>query len=82
MHCCNMLKLIKIQSANSKKSLAGLLLGIIVFSAILFFTDLQPGKPEITRTFAVAMLMAIWWITEALPLPVTALVPQDRKSVV
>lgn len=70
-----MLKLIKIQSANSKKSLAGLLLGIIVFSAILFFTDLQPGKPEITRTFAVAMLMAIWWITEALPLPVTALVP-------
>jgi solute carrier family 13 (sodium-dependent dicarboxylate transporter), member 2/3/5 len=57
------------------KSTIGLVAGFSVFIFILFFTDLEPGKPEITRTFAVAMLMAIWWVSEALPLSVTALVP-------
>ena len=53
----------------------GLILGLIVFFAILLFTDLDPGKPEVTRTLAVALLMAIWWVSEAIPLSVTALVP-------
>jgi sodium-dependent dicarboxylate transporter 2/3/5 len=53
----------------------GLALGLIAFFAILFFTDLKPGKPEVTRTLAVALLMAIWWVSEAIPLAVTALVP-------
>lgn len=70
-----MFRLFKISTANVNKGFVGLLSGIIVFGAILFFADLEPGKPEITRTFAVAMLMAVWWVTEALPLPVTALVP-------
>jgi len=58
-----------------KNKMISLFFGLIVFTSILLFTDLEPGKPEITRTFAVAMLMAIWWVTEALPLAVTALVP-------
>jgi len=41
---------------------------------ILFF-DLSPGHREITYTAAIAMLMAAWWITEAVPLAVTALLP-------
>ena len=41
---------------------------------ILFF-DLSPGHREITYTAAIAMLMAVWWITEAVPLAVTALLP-------
>ncbi|MCP5046255.1 MAG: SLC13/DASS family transporter [bacterium] len=41
---------------------------------ILLF-DLSPGHPEITYTAAVAFLMALWWITETLPLAVTALLP-------
>ena len=43
----------------------------------LFFllVDLKPGHPEITATAAVALLMAAWWITEAIPLAVTALIP-------
>ena len=53
----------------------GLILGLVVFFAVLFFTDLEPGKPEVTRTLAVALLMAIWWVSEAIPLAVTALIP-------
>jgi sodium-dependent dicarboxylate transporter 2/3/5 len=57
------------------KRIIGLVTGVIVFIFILTFLDLEPGKPEITKTFAIAMLMAIWWVTEALPLAATALVP-------
>lgn len=41
----------------------------------MLFFDLEPGHPEVTRTAAVALLMAAWWITEAIPLAITALLP-------
>jgi sodium-dependent dicarboxylate transporter 2/3/5 len=53
----------------------GLFLGILFFLFILLFTDLKPGHPEVTRTLAVAVLMATWWVTEAIPLSITALIP-------
>lgn len=53
----------------------GFFTGIAAFLAILIFTDLEPGKPEVTATMAVAALMATWWISETIPLAVTALVP-------
>ncbi|KPK85636.1 MAG: sodium:dicarboxylate symporter [Bacteroides sp. SM23_62_1] len=53
----------------------GFILGVIIFLIILLFTDLKPGHPEVTRTLAVALLMATWWVTETIPLAVTALVP-------
>lgn len=53
----------------------GFLAGIIGFFIIFLFTDLKPGHPEVSRTLAVALLMAIWWITEAIPLAITALLP-------
>ncbi|MFH1373931.1 MAG: SLC13 family permease [bacterium] len=37
--------------------------------------DLEPGNPIVTRTAAVAVLMAVWWVTEAIPIPATALLP-------
>jgi len=53
----------------------GFFLGIFTFLAIFIFTDLEPRKPEVTATLAVAALMAIWWISETIPLAVTALMP-------
>ena len=55
--------------------LTALLGGAVLFLAVLLFADLEPGRPEVTRTAAVAVLMAAWWITGALPLGATALVP-------
>jgi sodium-dependent dicarboxylate transporter 2/3/5 len=53
----------------------GFFLGIAGFLAIFLLTDLEPGKPEVTATLAVAVLMAVWWVSETIPLAVTALVP-------
>lgn len=56
-------------------SKVGLWLGPAVFLFMLLFVDLQPGNPQVTRMAAIILLMAIWWITEAVPLAATALLP-------
>jgi len=45
--------------------------------AFLFYIsfDLDPQNPLITVTAAIAIWMALWWVTEAVPLAVTALLP-------
>lgn len=65
---------IKSSRFNLKKSF-GLFGGLILFFLIIFFGDLEPGHPEVTYTLAIGLLMAIWWITEIIPLAVTALIP-------
>jgi sodium-dependent dicarboxylate transporter 2/3/5 len=40
---------------------------------VILFLDLEPGKPIVTRMAAVAVLMAVWWITDAIPLFATSL---------
>ncbi len=52
-----------------------IIIGLLVFFGIIFFVDLQPGKPEVTYTAAIALLMAFWWVTEALPIGVTSFLP-------
>ncbi len=59
----------------SIKNAIGFILGPLAFIGIAFFTDLKPGEPAVTYTLAIALLMAIWWITEVVPLAVTALLP-------
>jgi sodium-dependent dicarboxylate transporter 2/3/5 len=58
-----------------QRKFIGFFLGIIAFLGIFLFADLEPGRPEVTATLAVAALMAIWWVSETIPLAVTALVP-------
>lgn len=63
---------------NSRPSLKrriGLVAGPLAALVLLVFFDLDPDNPAVTRTAAVAALMAIWWITEAIPIPATALLP-------
>ena len=49
--------------------------GIPVFLILLLLPVPQGMSPTAWRTAAVAALMVIWWITEAIPIPATALLP-------
>ncbi|TRZ42142.1 SLC13 family permease [Robertkochia solimangrovi] len=49
--------------------------GIIFFIGFISFFDLQPGEPQVTFTAAIGILMAFWWITEAIPIGATSLLP-------
>ena len=54
---------------------AGFFIGILVFFGILISPTPDALSIEAWRTLAVVFLMAIWWATEAIPLPATALLP-------
>lgn len=60
---------------NGPFRLAALIGAPLLAFATGAFADLSPGQPEVTRTAAVALWMAIWWMTGAVPLAVTALLP-------
>ena len=54
----------------------GLVLGPVMFAVMILFENSQTTMPlEAWRTAAVAVWMAIWWATEAVPVPVTAFIP-------
>jgi sodium-dependent dicarboxylate transporter 2/3/5 len=60
---------------NSTVRLAALLIAPLISLSLILFGDFAPENPKITYTLAIAVLMAIWWVTEAIPLAVTALLP-------
>ena len=49
--------------------------GIIVFFIILILPGSESLSLEAKAVGAVAILMAVWWATESIPVPVTALLP-------
>ncbi|MBB4005254.1 MAG: DASS family sodium-coupled anion symporter [Aurantimonas endophytica] len=51
------------------------LVGIAVFVLLLLLPAPDGLSPEAWAVVAVAALMIVWWITEAVPVPVTALLP-------
>lgn len=55
--------------------IAGLVAGPLVFAVLMFGTGIEGLPREGQAALAVTMLMAIWWLTEALPIYATALVP-------
>jgi sodium-dependent dicarboxylate transporter 2/3/5 len=62
------------RGARSKGQRIGLFLGPALF-ALCMLLDLDPTRPQVTRMAAIALLMATWWITDAIPLFATALLP-------
>ena len=59
----------------SKRQLIGLFSGLFLFILILVIPTPYGMKLEAKKMAAIALLMATWWITEAMPIPVTALLP-------
>jgi sodium-dependent dicarboxylate transporter 2/3/5 len=57
-----------------RKTLALLAGPVIALLLILFFHP-DKAKPEVGYTLAIAAWMAIWWISEAVPLAITSLLP-------
>lgn len=66
--------MVKETSSLLRKRL-GLAAGLLVFFIMLYLPVPEGLSPAGWRTAAVASLMAIWWIMEALPIAVTALLP-------
>ncbi len=65
-------------SADKKVSaikLGGLIAGPLIFALLMFGTGIEGLSKEGQAALAVTALMAIWWLTEALPIYATALVP-------
>ena len=60
---------------NFSKKIVGLFLGQIVFTLILFFFNPEGLNYEAKCILASTMWMAIWWVTECVPIAVTALLP-------
>lgn len=53
----------------------GLVLGPVLFLVMLLVPTPPGMTPEAARTAAVVLWVATWWLTEAIPLPATSLLP-------
>jgi solute carrier family 13 (sodium-dependent dicarboxylate transporter), member 2/3/5 len=53
----------------------GFVAGPLSFFLVLFFADPDFISPGAYKVLAVALWMIIWWISEAAPIPITALLP-------
>ena len=62
------------RSTTGIGSKIGLWLGLACF-AFLMVVPIDPSNVPASRLAAVALLMAVWWVTDAIPLFATALVP-------
>lgn len=57
------------------KSTIGLILGPLLFTIILLVPSPEGMNPAAQAVLAGTCWVAIWWITEAVPIPVTSLLP-------
>jgi len=62
-------------SARSLRQKIGLVLGIVLFIGILVMPAPAGMQPEAQRAAAVSVLMATWWISEAISIAMTSLLP-------
>ncbi len=59
----------------TKSKQIGFWSGIIVLLICIFLPPPDGMKPEALKAFGIAALMAIWWITECIPIYATAFIP-------
>lgn len=57
------------------RAAAGLVVGALLFALMLVAPAPAGLSTEAWRTAAVGLLMASWWVSEAIPIPATALLP-------
>ena len=60
---------------NLNKNIIGLFLGPIVFTIIILFFNPEGLNYEAKCILASTAWMAVWWVTECVPIAVTALLP-------
>ncbi len=58
-----------------KTKFLGLIIGIVFLMITCLFSSPETLNTKAWLTLGIAMLMATWWLTEAIPLPVTGLLP-------
>ena len=57
------------------KKLVSIVITPVMVVYLMFFAGVAPDTPLIAYTLGVALLMAVLWITEVVPLAVTSLIP-------
>jgi sodium-dependent dicarboxylate transporter 2/3/5 len=62
-------------SAFGARQIVGLVLGPALFLLILFLSPPAGMSVAAWKTTAIGLLMAIWWVTEPIPIPITSLLP-------
>ena len=60
-------------SFDKKRRLIGAILGPVC-ALLVWFTPISDLSPEAHKLLAIMVLVALWWITEPIPIPVTSLV--------
>lgn len=61
--------------AYSTRQRVGLVLGPLLFALMLILPPPGGMEPSAQKMAAVALLMATWWMSEAIPIPATSLLP-------
>ncbi|WP_134702843.1 DASS family sodium-coupled anion symporter [Ammoniphilus sp. YIM 78166] len=61
--------------AYERSQLIGLILGPLLFVLIMMFFSPEGLEDKARAVLATTLWVAVWWITEAIPIPVTSLLP-------
>ncbi len=65
----------KVNLKTKSLKIAGLIGGVLAFILFMLYFHFGEAHQAAKLVAAVALLMSVWWITEAVPLAVTSLVP-------